>query len=215
VNEFSNYTNALFVGEPTAENINFYGDTRMVELPKTGIPVFLSFAWWQDKPQWENADWLAPQLAVDMSFEEYKTNKDPVLEACLNFNDKDVVLDPVARLKELFIAGKLDEVEKEAKKMVDDSKYRYYNFETKFNDAGYNMLNGNQTDAALFVFQLNTKLFPKSANAWDSFAEANWKAKKIDKAIEYYNKAIELDPHGVTGDNSRNMLKKIQAEKRN
>ena len=215
VNEFSNYTNALFVGEPTAENINFYGDTRKVELPNTGIPVFLSFAWWQDKPQWENADWLAPQLAVDMSFEEYKTNKDPVLEACLNFNDKDVVLDPVARLKELFIGGKMDEVEKEATKMVADTKYRYYNFETKFNDAGYNMLNGNQTDAALFVFQLNTKLFPGSANAWDSFAEANWKAKKIDKAIECYNKAIELDPHGVTGDNSRNMLKKIMAEKGN
>jgi tetratricopeptide (TPR) repeat protein len=215
VNELSNYTNALFVGEPTAENINFYGDTRRVDLPKTGIPVFLSFAWWQDKPQWENADWLAPQLAVDMSFEEYKTNKDPVLDACLNFSDKDVVLDPVGRLKELFMAGKMDEVEKEATKMVADPKYRYYNFETKFNDAGYNMLNGNQTDAALFVFQLNTKLFPKSANAWDSFAEANWKAKKIDKAIEYYNKAIELDPHGVTGDNGRNMLKKIQAEKGN
>jgi tetratricopeptide (TPR) repeat protein len=215
VNEFSNYTNALFVGEPTAENINFYGDTRPVELPKTGIPVFLSFAWWQDKPQWENADWLAPQLAVDMSFEEYKTNKDPVLEACLNFNEKDAVLDPVARLRELFIAGKMDEVEKEATKMVADPKYRYYNFETKFNDAGYNMLNNKQTDAALFIFQLNTKLFPGSANAWDSFAEANWKAKKTDKAIEYYNKAIELDPHGVTGDNARSMLKKIQAEKAN
>jgi tetratricopeptide (TPR) repeat protein len=215
VNEFSNYTNAIFVGEPTAENINFYGDTRRVDLPNTGIPVFLSFAWWQDKPQWENADWLAPHLAVDMSFEEYKINKDPVLEACLNFNEKDIVLDPVARLRELFIAGKMDEVEKEATNMVADTKYRYYNFETKFNDAGYNMLNGNQTDAALFVFQLNTNLFPKSANAWDSYAEANWKAGKTDKAIEFYNKAIELDPHGVTGDNARNMLKKIQAEKGN
>ncbi len=177
VNEFSNYTNALFVGEPTAENINFYGDTRPLELPKTGIPVYLSFAWWQDKPQWENADWLAPQLAVDMSIDDYRSNKDPVLDACLNFNEKDVVLDPVARLRELFIAGKMNEVEKEATKMVADPKFRYYNFETKFNDAGYNMLTANQTDAALFIFQLITKLFPKSANAWDSFAEANWKAK--------------------------------------
>ena len=215
VNELSNYTNALFVGEPTAENINFYGDNRRVELPKTGIPIFLSFAWWQDKPQWENADWLAPQLAVDMSFEEYKTNKDPALEACLSFKEKDIVLDPLGHLKELFMAGKKDEVEKEAKMMVADPKYRYYNFETKFNDAGYNMLNSSQIDAALFVFQLNTKLFPNSANAWDSFAEANWKAKKKENAIEYYNKAIELDPHGVTGDNSRKMLKLIQAEKRN
>jgi len=215
VNEFSNYTNALFVGEPTAENINFYGDNHRVELPKTGISVFLSFAWWQDKPQWENADWMAPQLAVDMSFDDYKTNKDPVLDACIGFSDKDVLLDPMARLKELFMAGKYNDVETEAQKMVNDPKYRYMNFETKINDAGYNLLNQKQMEGALFIFQLNTRLFPKSANAWDSFAEANWKAKKTDKAIVYYNKAIELDPHGVTGDNARNMLKKIEAEKAN
>ena len=215
VNEFSNYTNAVFVGEPTAENVNFYGDNRRVELPKTGIPVFLSFAWWQDKPQWENADWLAPHLATEMSFADYKTNKDPVLETCLNFSDKDYVLDPMNHLRELFTAGKLAEVETEAKKMVADPKYRYMDFETKINDAGYNMLNGKQIDAALMVLQLNVKLFPQSANAWDSYAEANWKAGKTDKAIEYYNKAIELDPHGVTGENARNTLKKIQAEKRN
>jgi tetratricopeptide (TPR) repeat protein len=186
-----------------------------VELPNTGIPVFLSFAWWQDKPQWENADWLAPQLAVDMSYDDYRLNKDPVLEACLNFSDKDAVLDPMAKLRELFTAGKMEEVETEAKKMVADPKYRYINFEDKINTAGYNMLNGKQMEAATFVFQLNTKLFPNSANAWDSFAEANWKAKKTDKAIEYYNKAIELDPHGVTGENARKMLKQLQAEKGN
>lgn len=48
---------------------------------------------------------------------------------------------------------------------------------------------------------------------WDSFAEANWKANKIEKTIEYYNKAIELDPKGVTGDNSRRMLDEIKKAK--
>ncbi len=210
VYDLNNYTIALFVGVPTGEYINFYGDNRRLDLPKTGIPVYLSFAWWQDKPQWENADWLAPQLAVDMSFDEYKANKDPVLDACLNFSEKDPVLDPMARLRDLFIAGNTKEVEEEAKKMVEDPKYRYINFETRINENGYNLLNAKQIEGALFVFQLNTKLFPKSANVWDSFAEANWKASKIDKAIEYYNKAIELDPNGQTGENARNMLKQIK-----
>ncbi|HET6722732.1 MAG TPA: tetratricopeptide repeat protein [Chitinophagaceae bacterium] len=213
VNELSNYTNAVFVGEPTSENINFYGDNRRIELPKTKLPVFLSFAWWQDKPQWENAPWLAPQLAVEMSFNEYKTNKDPVHEACLNFSDKDLVLDPMGHLKELFMAGKLDQVEAEAKRMATDPKYQYVNFEQKFNQAGYDLINSKQMESALFVFQLNTKLYPKSANTWDSLAEGYWKSGKTDKAIEYYNKAIELDPHGVTGDNARNMLKQIKSQK--
>lgn len=213
VNEFSNYTNAIFVGEPTAENVNFYGDTRQVVLPKTGIPVFLSFAWWQDKPQWENADWLAPQLAVDMSIEEYKTNKDPVLDACLNFADKDVVIDPFAHLRDLFMARKITELEAEAKKMVADPRYRYLNFESRFNEAGYKLLGDKQMEGALYVLGLNTRLYPNSANAWDSFAEANWKAGNKDKAIECYNKAIALDPKGVTGDNSRKMLEEIKKEK--
>jgi tetratricopeptide (TPR) repeat protein len=213
VNELHNYTNALFVGEPTSENINFYGDNRRVELPKTKLPVFLSFAWWQDKPQWENDQWLAPQVAVDMSFDEYKTNKDPVLQACLDFSDKDVVLDPMRHLRELFTAGKMEQVESEAKRMAADPKYRYVNFEQKINQAGYDLLNSKQTEQAIYVFSLNTKLYPKSANTWDSLAEAYWKADKTDKAIEYYNKAIELDPDGDTGKNAKNMLKQIKPVK--
>lgn len=129
VNELHNYTNAVFVGEPTAENINFYGDTRRIELPKSKLPVFLSFAWWQDKPQWENDDWLAPQLVVEMSFDDYRINRDPVLDACLQFSDKDVVLNPMRYLRELFVDGKLDQVETEAMKMVTDPRYRYIKFE--------------------------------------------------------------------------------------
>ncbi len=215
VNELSNYTNALFVGEPTAENINFYGDNRRVILPKTNTPVFLSWAWWQDKPQWQNGPWMAPQLAVDMSFDDYRSNKDPILEACLNFSDKDPVIDAMGRLRELFNAGKLDEVETEAIRMSGDPRYRYINFEDKLNQSGYDLVNANKIKEAIFVFQLNTKLYPKSANTWDSLAEAYWKSKQADKAIEYYNKAIALDPNGITGDNGRNMLKQIQAEKGN
>ena len=215
VNELSNYTNALFVGEPTAENINFYGDNRRIELPKTKVPVYLSFAWWQDKPQWENAPWLAPELAVDMSFDDYKSNKDPMLDACLQFSDKDPVINPMGRLRDLFEAGKLDLVEAEAKKMSTDPRYRYINFENKINQSGYDLLNAKRMEAALFVFQLNTKLYPLSANAWDSYAESLWKSRQPDKSIEYYNKAIELDPNGVTGDNARRMIQQIKAAKRN
>ncbi|HMU47753.1 MAG TPA: hypothetical protein PKC72_15385 [Chitinophagaceae bacterium] len=211
VNEFSNYTNAIFVGEPTGENINFYGDNRRVELPRSKTPVFLSFAWWQDKPQWENADWTAPHIAVDMSFNDYKTNNDPVLAACFKTGDKDVVLDPFRHLQDLFMQGKLEQVEKEAKEIVADPRYRYYSFENKLNETGYTLMGRNMIKEAMFVFGLNTKLYPSSANVWDSFAEVNWKSGNIDKAVEYYNKAIAMDPKGTTGDNARNKLKQIKA----
>lgn len=215
VNELSNYTNALFVGEPTAENINFYGDNRRIELPNTKIPVFLSFAWWQDKPQWENGPWLAPQLAVDMSLKDYQTNKDPMLQACLDFSEKDPILDPMGRLRELFHAGDSTALESEAKRMATDPKFRYVNFEEKINQSGYQLLNATKMEEAVAVFELNTKLYPGSANTWDSLGEALWKSKQADKAVGAYKKVMALDPHGVTGENARRMLKKISAPQAN
>lgn len=210
VNELHNYTDAVFVGEPTSENINFYGDNRRVELPKSKLPVFLSFAWWQDKPQWENDDWLAPQLSVDMTFDDYRSNRDPVLETALHFDDPGLVLDPMSHLSELFTAGKLDEVETEAARMVKDPRYRYIDFEDKINQSGYNLLNAKQNDGALFVFQLNTRLFPQSANAWDSLAEAHYRAGHKEQAIEFYRKAMAMDPNGSTGENAKRMLTEIE-----
>jgi len=209
VNELSNYTNVIFVGEPTAENINFYGDNRRVELPKTKLPVYLSFAWWQDKPQWENAPFTVPQLAVEMSFDDYKSNRDPVLDTALNFNDNNFIADPMGHLTELFMAEKFEELESEAVRMIKDPAYKFFKFEQEFNKAGYNMLGSGQTEGAIYVFQMNSKLFPESANAWDSLAEGYWKTGNIEKAKEYYSKAISLDPKGPTGDNARAMLKKI------
>lgn len=209
VNELDNYTNAIFVGEPTGENINFYGDNNTVELPHSKISARLSFAWWQDKPQWEGDDWLAPHLAVETSFDEYIRNDDPVITTILAFSDEGFITDPMDFLTQLFMAGKMEELVIKAHKFVKDPRYKYLRFEDKFNNTGYRLLNRNQIKEACVVFQLNTELFPNSANAWDSLGEAYWKAGDKLKSKESYNKAIALDPEGETGENARKMLKEI------
>ena len=211
VNELSNYTNAVFVGEPTAENINFYGDNRPVQLPNSKMNAFLSFAWWQDKPQWENADWTKPHIAVDMSFEQYRNNEDPVLQAALNFSDDSFIMDPMNYFRNLFIAGEAEKLQSEVIRMMQAPEYQFFDFEGEFNTAGYDLLQGKRFEDAIYVFTMNTQLFPESANAWDSLAEAYWKAGSIDKAKEYYKKAISLDPDGNVAANSMRMLKQIDS----
>lgn len=210
VNEMSNYTNAIFVGEPTSENINFYGDNQEVVLPNSKMSAFLSFAWWQDKPQWENDDWLAPHAAVDMSFDDYKSNRDPVLDMALNFKGEEFVSNPMLYFTDLFTQGKIEQLKTDAARMVKDPMYKFFDFEGQFNNAGYRLLGGNQVQEAIFVFQLIAQLYPDSANAWDSLAEGYMTAGDKDKAREYYNKAISLDPNGSVGDNARSMLKRLE-----
>jgi len=44
------------------------------------------------------------------------------------------------------------------------------------------------------LFQLNTEMFAGSANAWDSLAEWHMNQGHDELAIEYYEKAIEINP---------------------
>ena len=214
VNELHTYTNAVFVGEPTSENVNFYGDNRPELLPNSGINAYLSFAWWQDKPQWENKDWLAPQLATGLTFEQYRTNQDPALEAALAFNDTEFIADPMGHLTMLYTTGRYDEVQSEAARMVKDPNYKFFDFEGELNKAGYQLLDGNDLEGAIGVFGMNAQFFPDSANVWDSLAEAYWKAGDLVKAEEYYNKAISMDPEGRVGDNARKMLAEMKHQQK-
>ncbi len=213
VNELHNYTNAIFIGEPTAENINFYGDNRPVTLPNTKINAYLSFAWWQDKPQWENKPALYPQLATGLTFEQYRTNQDPALEAALSFDDKNFIADPMRYFTELFTGGQADKILPEAKRMLEDPAYAFFDFEREFNEVGYNLLQQESLEEAIYVFQINTALFPGSANTWDSLAEAYWRSGDSGKAMELYNKAIALDPEGPVGENARAKLAQIAQAK--
>ncbi len=209
INEIDTYTNAIFVGEPSAENINFYGDTRTVILPNSGIHVFLSFAWWQDKPQWENADATVPHIAADMSFEQYRTNQDPVLEAALHYDGKDLILDPMGYLTSLFMNGQLEKVASEARRMANDPAYRFVDFEKNFNRAGLNMLQGPNKEGAIMVLALNTELYPESPQAMFNLAKAFEVVKDTEKAKLFYQKAYALQPQSKLGQAAKTAIEKL------
>lgn len=210
VNELSTYTNAVFVGEPTAENINFYGDNRPVTLPNTGINALLSFAWWQDKPQWENGPWLAPHIAAGMTFQQYKTNQDPALEAALKFSDSTFILNPMNHLTQLFTSGKAGEVKSEAARMIKDPNYAFYDFEAAFDKTGSNLLKSNRLDESLFVYTMTSEFFPESPWIWIRLGETHQKLGNMEKAAWAYEKASELNPSGEAGREGLKRLSLLQ-----
>jgi len=204
VNEMENYTEVIFVGEPTAENVNFFGDTNIERLPHSDLPIRLSHAWWQDKPAWDKRQWTVPDYEVDLSFEDYITNHDPVMTAIFSSTDLE------SHLTELFETGNTKKLKKQLKKYVKDPQFRYYNFSNKVNQLGYLFMGMEHYKKAVDIFKLNTELFPESANGWDSLAEGYWRLGDISNALKYYNKVIDLDPDGRVAENSKKMLKRIE-----
>ncbi|TVZ26010.1 peptidase S41-like protein [Gillisia sp. Hel_I_86] len=213
VNELDNYTNVIFVGEPTAENINFYGDARPVPLPNSKIPVYLSFAWWQDKPAWQNAEWIAPSIPVTMDFEEYTSNQDPVLDAALNFSGSDFKPDPMQYITDLYLAGKMQELAQEVPRMIQDPRYSFFNFEAELTKSGYFLLHSGRPEevqGGIQIFLFITQVFPNSANSWKNLGEAYLKVGDKNQAVKFLEKAIVLDSDGEIGKSAKEMLKHIK-----
>ncbi len=96
-------------------------------------------------------------------------------------------------LQYLFAEKSLDSLKTEQDKLfprlaefVDGSK--------ELNTLGYVYLRAKQMDKALFVFDLNTKIFPYKYNVYDSLGEAYLEEENYNEALKNYNKVLELKP---------------------
>lgn len=212
VNELEKYTEVTFVGEPSSENINFYGDTKQEVLPNSKLAASLSWMWWQNSDPRDKRAWTPPHLAVDMSFADYQKGIDPAMNVISAHNSS---ADIENQLRELVIKGNYDEAVDIAKAYLQDPLHRYFkgDLETKINDFGYTLMNQEKFEIANKVLKMNIDLFPESANAYDSYAETFMKMGKKDEAIKYYQLAIAKDtPNGVTADNAKRQIEKIKGK---
>ena len=65
---------------------------------------------------------------------------------------------------------------------------------------------GRRPGEAIEIFRLNTEMFPRSGNAFDSLGEAYMIKGDRERAIENYKRSLELDPRNA---NAVVMLKKL------
>ncbi|MEK7401108.1 MAG: hypothetical protein AABZ80_01970 [Gemmatimonadota bacterium] len=205
VNELDYYTNATFVGEPTGNSPNQFGDARPLELPRSTFVVRVSSLLWQSHQAADNRAWFTPDIYAEMGSEDYRTKHDPVLETALR---RATGLSFARRLRGAAELGDTAEVRRRIAGYRSNDENMYRNIEADVNAAGYEMLRDGQTDAAVAVFTVNTAMFPASANTYDSLGEALEKAGKKDEAIAAYSKAVQLDARLFS---SRDALRRLGA----
>ncbi len=71
--------------------------------------------------------------------------------------------------------------------------------ESDMNSMGYKLLQSEKLDEAAVVFKLNVEAFPKSFNAYDSYAEALMTQGNKEEAIVNYKKSVEMNPNNQNG----------------
>jgi len=171
-NEIENYTNAIMIGEPTAENKNFFGDNKKVTLPNSKMNAYLSFAWWQDKAPWDGAEATTPQFLKEPTFEEYRTNQDPVVDFAMNNDFEAFIPNPMEHFTKLFVDGEMEQLKTDANRIVKDPLYAHIPFENEFIQVGRTMLFQEQYESAAFLYGMFTENFPENADMWEGLGKA-------------------------------------------
>ncbi|MCA9757802.1 MAG: hypothetical protein KDA27_18570 [Candidatus Eisenbacteria bacterium] len=75
----------IFVGEPTGSRPNFVGEDNPIVLPWSGLTVSASSRYWQDALSEDKRIWIAPDLLAEMSSQDFRTNRDPAMDAIRAF----------------------------------------------------------------------------------------------------------------------------------
>lgn len=81
-----------------------------------------------------------------------------------------------------------------------------FHSENYLNEIGYVMLRQKNYKKAIDIFRVNIALYPKSENVYDSLGEAYLLSGQKDKAKEYYQKVLEINPKNESATNALKTL---------
>lgn len=189
------HTDAIFVGEPTGGSPNHFGDAATVTLPNSGLPVRIATLRWQDSDPRDTRPWIAPDVAVDLSFADFFSGHDPVLAAIRAWKPEPALSD---RIRVAVLEGGGEAAAKTIAAYRADPRNRWTDVEAVVNRLAYQFAREKKLDSALALLLLNVDLFPDSWNVWDSLGEGYRFLGKTEQAIAAYEKALTLNPEAST-----------------
>jgi hypothetical protein len=207
VNRLENYTEAIYVGEPTAENVNFYGDPAGITLPHSHLGAAVSKLWWQDKDPRDKRTATFPEVAIEPTFQDYTAGTDPALQYALTATTPETIQEAL----EGSLSAGVDAVLARYKAYVSDPAHKFLlDPEPRVNSLGYRLLSEKRIPEAIVIFEVNVRTHPNSWNAYDSLGEAYANARDKQRALDAYRKSLELNPENT---NAKHTIEQIENAK--
>ena len=186
------WTNATLVGEPSGQRTSQYGDHRPLELPSSHVVVQISSVFHQAPNEFDTRTFVPPGVYAPLTSSDYAGGVDPALQAILHAGTGPSPIESVAGLIRQGDTAGAERTFRAAQGAVAN---RFRSFEAQLNALGYRWMGSDSLAQALPVFALITRVYPQSANAFDSYGEALLAAGRRDDAIASYRHALAIDPH--------------------
>lgn len=85
IDALETYSDAMFVGEPSASRGNAYGDSQRLVLPNSHVTLRVSTLYWQLWDPRDRRPWITPALPAPLTAQDYAAGRDPALAAAIAY----------------------------------------------------------------------------------------------------------------------------------
>lgn len=191
INDLERLTETMFVGEPSGSKGNAYGDSRRITLPKSGVTVRVSVYQWFRWSPWDPRRWTPPEIAAELTSEDYRQNSDPALKAIVAYKPEKSLADI---LDAALTEGGVELAAKRFKEYKSDPIHKFVYTEDSLLSAGQRLLNEKKFDQAAVLFQLSVADNPTSFRSYYALGEAYSRAGKRELALENLERSLKLNP---------------------
>lgn len=197
VGDLERHTQAIFVGEPTGGKPNHYGLSGLsgptsFRLPHSRLIVEHSNEFMQRGVPGDDSPWKAPLLAAELTSDDYRTNRDPMMEAALNYKSRPPLEDTML---DIFLNQGIGAALKHYREFKADPMNTYANRVLHLRLVGRRLMNVHQRFAdAIEIFKFNVAEHPQSAEAAFLLGDGYERAGDPKLAVENYEKSLTLNP---------------------
>jgi hypothetical protein len=190
--DLERHTRTLFVGEPIGARPNHYGESGWFPLPHSGLMVGYSSLYWQYSDPRDTRPWVPPSLAAELSSADYAANRDPALQAVLDYKPQPPLED---LMLEVLLKENVEAAIKRYREFNADPLNAYANRQWSLRLVGRRLMNAHRRfDDAIEIFKLNVAEHPRSDESLFMLADAYQRAGKRELAVKTYEAALQLNP---------------------
>ena len=191
LNDMAEFSEATFVGEPSGSRGNAYGDSRQIKLPNSGITARASIYYWQDWHPEDPRKWIAPDIAAEMTFDDYASNRDPALAAAMIDRGGPSLSE---QLQRLVAANDTAVARRRFLEYRASPAHSYIDGHVLLDDVAVHFFDRKDLPHATWVFALAAGQYPQSARAQLNHAAMHELGGNKAEEVAALRRVLALEP---------------------
>jgi tetratricopeptide (TPR) repeat protein len=190
--DLEKHTQAIFVGEPTGGKPNHFGSSGVFLLPHSRLTIQYSREWMQRGLPGDDSPWKAPLLAAELTSEDYRANRDPAMEAILNYKPRPPLDETML---DIFLKQGIEAAIRHYREFKADPMNAYVDRLMALRLVGRRLMNVHKRfPDAIEIFKFNVAEHPRSDEALFLLGDSYERSGDLKQAIENYEKSLALNP---------------------